>query len=398
MMGSRMLPHPIIAHNFYSSKIPSGENSAVEADVRLLRSAGLTVETLFERSDSIPSGPFGLVATLPKLFGSRDADRYVANAVRKRGANILHVHNVYPLISPSVINAAKVVGIPVVATIHNYRLACPKGTFFRDGAICTSCEGHRFPWPSVRYSCYRGSRVQSSAIAAAMMIHSPTWRLVDRYIAVSSTIADFLTRLGVAVSRIRVRPALPSKAGSPAPKEGSGVLYAGRLEKEKGIELLLGAWAKLEDDSSRPLVIAGAGSAEDLVRSAAAQRTDIQYLGLVDQDRIAELIDETAATCIPSIWYEGLPTIFVQAISHARPVLVTTVGSLARVVSRDNAWIVEPDVASIAAALADARSGSHVRGLLARELYDREYSESVALDRLQTIYSELLNPAPVPHE
>jgi glycosyltransferase involved in cell wall biosynthesis len=384
-------PHPVFAHNFYRSAVPSGENGAVEADLRLLRSAGIAVETLFTTSDSISTGRFRDATAVMTLFGSAQADRFVRRAVRERGANLLHVHNPYPLISPSVIKAAKEVGVPVVATIYNYRLVCAKGTFFRNGEICTLCMGHRWAWPSVVHACYQRSHLKSAAIASAMTVHAGAWRMVDCFIAVSPFVGEFLERMGVAEDRIRVRPNLPSFSGSPSDSSGSGVLYAGRLEPDKGVELLLAAWDRLPVDSTRPLIIVGDGSSRDSVAGAAKRRRDIRYVGVVPQSAVGELIDQTAATCIPSIWYEGLPTIFVQALARGRPVVTTSVGSLGRAVDTAVGWVAEPAVEPLAAALQEARGADDMRGRRARALYEREYSETVGLERLRAIYDECLN-------
>lgn len=383
-------PHPIVAHNFYSSDVPSGENAAVEADVRLLRNAGITVETLFTHSDSIGDGARGRFAVLAKLFGSRTADQYVATAVKQRGVNLLHVHNLYPLISPSVIRAAKRCGIPVVATVHNYRLVCAKGTYFRNGHICTSCNARTWAWPAVAYGCYRGSRAQSLALTSAMSFHRTTWSLVDRWLGVSSFVAGFLERAGIPAHRIRVRSGLPYATGQPAKHRGAGILFAGRLDPSKGIGLLLEAWERLEEDPSRPLIIAGSGPSKDAVVAAAARRSDIEYLGVIPPAAVGQVIDRAAATCIPSVWYEGLPTALLETMAHGRPVVATAIGSLRDVVTDEVGWAVEPNADALAKALSEARRGSASRGAQARQLYERNYTEETGLQQLCSVYAEVL--------
>jgi glycosyltransferase involved in cell wall biosynthesis len=356
----------------------------------MLVDAGLQVETLFEYSDLISHRKLGRLRAGLRLFGSQRAEEEVTRAVRDRGANLLHIHNVYPLLSPSIIRAAKALGIPVVASVYNYRLVCAKGTFYRDGAICTKCAGQQIAWPAIQYGCYRGSRIESSLIASAMRLHASTWQLVDRYIAVSPFVAEFLIGFGIPPDRIETKPNLPASPGSPSPHAGAGVLYAGRLDTSKGIDLLLKAWETLEPDPGRPLVIAGDGPARASVVEAASRRSDIRYVGIRPPAEIGDLIDSAAATCVPSLWYEGLPMIFVESISHGRPVVATTIGSMGRLVDDSIGWLVQPTVHDLASALAEARHGSYSRGARAREVYDERYTEAAGIDQIRLIYADVI--------
>jgi glycosyltransferase involved in cell wall biosynthesis len=379
-----------MAHNFYRSEVPSGENAAVNADIQRLRDAGVSVETLFEYSDLISRRKLGRARAALRMFGSREMDDNVTHAVRDQGANLLHIHNLYPLISPSIIRTAKRLGIPVIASVYNYRLVCAKGTFYRDGAICTECAGLRVAWPAVQHGCYRDSRIESGVVTAAMGFHAGTWALVDRYIAVSPFIAEFLEGLGIPSDQISTMPNLPAAAGSPPPEMGAGVLYAGRLDPAKGINLLLEAWETLEPDPHRPLVIAGDGPARAAVLAAEARRPDIRFVGARPPSAVGELIDSAAATCMPSLWFEGLPMIFIESIAHGRPVVATTIGSLGRLVNDRIGWLVQPTVSALASALAEARVGSIGRGARAREVYEQSYAEPAGINQLVSIYADVL--------
>src|SRR5262245_12182680 len=166
------------------------------------------------------------------------SQKALAELIRAEKPDVFHLHNPYPLLSPWVVRTAHEAGIPVVQTIHNYRHVCMAATFLRDGKVCRECVGRRVPTPGVRYSCYRGSRAQSTVMATTLAVHRGTWHSVDRFIALTGGIADYLREYGIPDDRITIKPNSVSDPGSPT-APGTGAVFVGRLSREKGIELLL---------------------------------------------------------------------------------------------------------------------------------------------------------------
>ncbi len=261
----------LVVHNRYRSTLPSGENRAVDAEIDGLRRAGVEVVSYLRSSDEIPAMSAAQQLTVPFLpLHSRRAVADLDALMAADRPDVLHLHNPWPLISLSVVPAAHRRGVPVVATVHNHRHSCMRGSYFRDGHDCRQCEGRALPWPAVQHGCYRDSRLQSIPMAAAFRLHRKDQRAVDRYVALSQPIADSILASGlVSPDQVVLRPNSVPDPGPPTPP-GQGLLYVGRLSAEKGVPLLLEAW----EAAGRPfgtLIVAGDGPERPLVEARAQQ-------------------------------------------------------------------------------------------------------------------------------
>jgi glycosyltransferase involved in cell wall biosynthesis len=332
--------------------------------------------------------------TLPfsPVYAPRAQRELTALLARER-PDVVHLHNPYPLLSPWVVRTAHAHGVPVVHTVHNFRQTCVNGVHFRDGAACHACVGPALPIPAVRYGCYRGSRVQSAVMATAITVHRATWRQLDRMLALTPAMAEYARSLGVPADRVVVRPNSVPDPGEHA-VVGDGFLFAGRLSAEKGVALLLEAWGRHGDGTLGPLRIAGDGPLADLVRSHAAVRSDIEYLGRLDQAGMADAMRRCAAVVAPSLWDEVLPTVALEALANGRPVVGTTVGGLpwlleAGVSGRSAGWLVEPDVDALAARLPVARAEAAGLSARARRTYESRFTPAVTTATLLAVYEDL---------
>lgn len=351
----------LVVHNRYRSDHPSGENRVVDAEIQGLREAGVDVATYLRSSDEIAEyGPadWMRLATEPVLGRKACAD--VARIIDGFRPHVMHLHNPYPLISPEVIRVAKRQGVRVVHTVHNYRQVCVKGTFFRDGRVCEDCRGKILPWPAVVHACYRDSRSQSVAMATALTRHRSTWFEVDLFLAVSDFVADHLAREGIPRDHIRVKHNPVPDPGPPT-SGGDGFLFVGRLDTEKGVLLLLDAWANSGLGDRSRLTLIGTGPLESAVREREASLTGVCYLGQVDSGTVAQLMRDHAVVVVPSIWYEGFPTTIIEAFAHGRPVLATNLGSLAQIVDDDVGWLTLPELGALTEALRLAASETKTR-------------------------------------
>jgi glycosyltransferase involved in cell wall biosynthesis len=387
----------VVAHNRYREAQPSGENIIVDQEIGQLAAAGVTVVPFLRSSDAIANLPVTSKALLPiSPIYAPGAQRDLAELLRLERPDVLHLHNPYPLLSPWVVRTAHRFGVPVVQTVHNYRQVCSSGLYFRDGGICQDCRGRFVGIPAVVHKCYRGSRVQSALMATTLAVHRPTWRSVDRYIALTEAIAEHLRDYGIPADRIVVKPNGIPDPGVPAPL-GDGFLFLGRLSPEKGVDLLLDAWQRHPDGALGTLRIAGDGELRPLVEAAAAARTDVEFLGPLDRDGVRAALRSTAVVLATSTWHDVLPTVVLEALSSGRPVLGTALGGIPYLVG-DAGWVVPAEAGALAAALPAAREGAGTLAPMARSRYERMFHPDVLIRRLIDVYADmrpaqLLNPS-----
>jgi glycosyltransferase involved in cell wall biosynthesis len=380
----------LIVHNRYRSEMPSGENRVVDRDIEALVGAGVDVESYIRESDEISSfGPLEKLGLAARPIHSPTDTRRILTLVDQWGPDVVHFHNPYPLISPSFVRRLRARPVAVVQTIHNYRHVCVNGWFFRDGAPCHDCEGRRVPIPAIRHACYRDSRAESVVMAATLVRHRSTWQDVDLFVAVNGTIADFLRRdLDIAADRVVVRPnSLPDPG--PVQPPGEGFLYVGRLEEFKGIRQLLDAW-RTSAPRGWTLTLAGDGPERDHVEEFAASRPDVSYVGSVDQQGVRALMDACRVVVIPSVAYESMPMVLVEAFSRGRPILGTGHGALADLIDPSVGWLCEPTAESLGAAFGRVAEGPVPAPAAPRARFDSQYRGDDAAGWLVGQYARLI--------
>ncbi len=384
----------LVVHNFYDSRLPSGENNLVLAEVEALRRSGVEVVTHFRDSAEIADFGLGdqmLLPTRPIL--SLGDTRTVANLIDEHRPDLMHIHNVYPLISPAIVRVAKRKGVPVVQTVHNYRQFCMSNTCFRDGEICYSCQDKRSRWPGVVHGCYRDSRAQSVIMAASLGAHQKTWPMVDRFLCISEFVAEKLAETGVPRAQLTVKPNGIADPGEPTPP-GTGFVFAGRLDREKGVELLIDAWDVANIGRDHTLTIVGDGPLRGFVEMSARQLPGLDFAGQVSRDEVTVHFQKAAVVLVPSVWDETFGLVVVEAFAAGRPVVVTNHGALTELVTPDVGWRVDDSVGALAKALRDAANESQAdRGARARERFLERFETSVVLDQQLRIYEDVVRGA-----
>lgn len=380
----------VVAHNRYVSSVPSGENDVVDEQIALLRSAGVEVHPYLRSSDEIAEfGPLEKAElAIRPTWSRRDVKAFGALLDDVR-PDVVHLHNPFPLLSPWIVRAAADRGCPVVQTVHNYRHGCVAGSLFRDGHPCRECIGRTVAWPAVAHGCYRGSRLQSVPMVVAQVTHRPTWRLVDRFLPLTTFMAGQLAEIGLPPSTMTVLPNAVEDPGAVGPP-GRTVLFAGRLDPEKGIEVLLDAWQLSGLGTENELVIAGDGPLLAACQVAAARSPGLTVLGRVAPQDVGRLMESSALLVVPSVCNEGFPRVVVEAFARSRPVLSSSVESLACIVDDEVGWLAEPSAVPLAAALRTALADDSVaRGAAARSRYLERYRPEVVLAQLLQVYDEV---------
>lgn len=325
----------LVLHSRYASGASSGENRVVEDEVELLRGAGHDVLLWAPMpDDATPGSRVGLALS---AVWSRAAVAQVRRLAAEFRPDVVHVHNLFPMLSPAVLRSTRA---PVVVTLHNYRLLCLPAVFLRDGRACEDCLG-KFPWRGVVHRCYRDSAAGSAALAASLGIHrrAGTFTHVAMFLAVSEFVCRKHIEAGFDPARIRVKPnfgaAQPRRQGP-----GEDFLFLGRLSEEKGLDRLVALWR----DVPARLVVVGDGP--ERARLEAMAPGTVEFRGSVPSDQVPAYLTRARALVLPSICYEGAPRTVVEAYAAGVPVVANRYGALPSVVSDGvSGLLVEPESA-----------------------------------------------------
>ena len=383
----------LIAHNFY--KHAGGENGCVAAELAMLQAHGHRVTQYCVSNDAIDT--MGCLDVACRTVWSRQAFRDLRELFQRHRPKIAHFHNTFPLISPSAYYAARAENVPVVQTMHNFRLCCANGLLLRKGRICEDCLGRSAPWLGVARKCYRESWVASAGVASMVAAHRALgtwWNSVDVYIALTEFSRRKLIEGGLPADRIAVKPnfAYPD----PVPGVGSGgyVAFVGRLSQEKGLDTLLNAWRLL--DGVLPLKIAGDGPMAAALRKVSAEDASVEFLGTLPVEETFALIGEAAALVLTSQCYENFPRVVLEAFAKGTPVIVPKLGAMAEIVDDGRTGLhFEPgDAADLAAKLkhilANPLELARMRHA-AREKFDQNFTAESNYKTLIAIYERAMN-------
>ena len=381
-----------------------GEDTAVQAESEQMRSKGHDVRVHFFDNASVATGIKGKLKAGVYAIYNRKSAAEIKKVINDFKPDVVHVHNFFFAASPSVLMQVHKLRIPLVVTIHNYRLVCANALLLRDGNICELCVSHDFPWYGVKYKCYHDSAVQSAAIGAMAAVHKwlGTWKnVVDAYITPSGFAKNKLVHssFNVSAEKILVKPNFirdPGMADPPARKDF--FLFVGRLSPEKGVNVVLKAWEFLKDQK---LVIVGDGPEREKLTSEYGELNNIRFAGHQSNEQVIALMKECRALIFPSIWYEGLPVTLIEAFATGTPVIASDLGAMSEMITNNKNGL-----------LFDARNSQKlaesVRNINeivlkgdyslfngARETYLEKYHPEKCYVEIMNIYHMVMNKTPV---
>lgn len=373
-------------------RLPGGEDAVAAAEAALLGGAGHEVVTVAAEN---PEAALPAAASLAAASWNPLAARRVQRVAEQVRPDVAHVHNTWFALSPAVITTLARAGVPVVVTLHNYRLLCVNARLFRDGRPCEDCVGTS-PGAGVRHACYRGSVAASAAAALPLVVHRRlgTWqRHVRRFIVLSDFARGRFAAGGLPAERLVVKAnAVADPGPRPAPPSRSRtLLFVGRLETEKGVAVLCDAWARRRP-ADLELVIAGDGPlAADL---RARHLPGVRVVGQLPAEQVRAEMLRARALLFPSLWYEGQPLTVLEAFAAGLPVLGSDLGASAELCATAGAgWLVAAgDAAAWATALAGLDDDHAVdrAGTLVRARYEAEFTQEQALRALEDVYRQAL--------
>lgn len=385
----------LLVHNHYRSEEPSGEDRVFAQEAAALADAGHAVERFERFSDDIARRSLAGRAVVPaQVVWSNGARRSLTQSLRDWRPDVVHVHNTFPLISPSALYACRDAQVPVVATIHNYRLVCASGALFRDGAVCHDCVG-RIPVAAVRHGCYRDSTLATLPMAASQIVHRRAWRtLVSAYVFLSGIQRDIVAADGFPPGRLFVKPNFVHPGVAAPTGTEDLIVYAGRLAPVKGLGILMAAWDGYVAQRASPrvhLAIAGAGPLQDEVAAWAATRASVDYLGALSGPDCALLLGRGRAAVVPSTWEETFGLVAVEAMAAGVPPIASALGSFPELITDgvDGVLFEAGNASALAEAFCDVELNPErykALGRAAQRTFERRFTSEVNLDQLMRVY------------
>jgi glycosyltransferase involved in cell wall biosynthesis len=382
----------LVAHNRY--QFSGGEDAVVRDEIELLRRRGHGVKLLEQDNDAIHGIRGNLLASTSIFYSARSRKR-IKEVIDDFRPDILHVHNWFPLLSPSVILEADASGIPVVQTLHNFRMLCANALLYRDGAVCTDCIGKSLPVDGIVHGCYRNSRAGSAIVTAAYAFHRlmHTWDRVTLFIAVSAFEREILLLGGLPAEKVVVKPNFVGlDIGKPKRNPENAALFVGRLSPEKGIGTLLSAWntGKIQ----LRLKIIGDGPMIDDVRACAASNPGVEYLGSQPSDNVYREMAKAQFLVFPSEWFETFGRTVIEAFSQGTPVLAADLGCVRELVEDGVTGYLfsQGNVDALVAGALRFSSGGEYEQMCAncRSVYLSKFTADINYSLLTDIYAQAI--------
>ena len=375
----------LIVHNRY--QYAGGEDAVVRDELMLLERSGVRVELYERHNDEIQDIPrLNLAAD---TVWSRRTVAEVTDLIRRFQPDVMHAHNIFPLVSPSVYYAASRQRVALVQTLHNFRLICAQAMFLRNGRVCEDCLG-TLPWRAVVHRCYRESAAQSAVMVSMLGIHRALGsyrKRVTRYIALNRFCRDKFIQGGLPAERIAIKP---NFVDLPAPERHprSGALFVGRLSTEKGVAVLAKAAAMRPEAR---IDVIGTGPDHFPLQTVSGLR----LLGWQTPPEIYERMAWASYLLMPSIWYENFPRTLVEAFALGLPVIASRLGALADLIRDGETGLMfeagnAQDLA-VKMAWADQHPEEMRRmGDAARREYEQKYTPETNFTQLMAIYRDAL--------
>jgi glycosyltransferase involved in cell wall biosynthesis len=385
----------LIVHGAYQQF--GGEDSVVRAERELLERHGDEVLLYSRHNDETKSfNAVQKVAFFPQSVYSWRSSGEIADVVRGFKPDVAFVHNVYPLLSPSVYHKLHTLGVPAVQVLHNFRPFCPNGFYYTQGQICEACRGGNY-LNAVRKRCYKDSYVFSGLYALTLGANRLAGMVskISGFICLTEFFKLKMQEAGVPDSKLFVRPNFvytPPLTG--AAEAGKYAIYMGRLSPEKGCWTLIHAFEKLPQI---PLKILGTGPLEQELKDYVAAKgiTNVEFLGFKSGEEKWQLLRNALCLIVPSEWYENFPVTVLEAFMAAKPVIAARMGGLPYIVEEGKSGLLfeagkVSELAEKIQQLADDPAGAVRMGIRGRSLSETKYGPEQGYSNLMNIFSQVM--------
>ena len=387
----------LLAHNYYRSSAPSGEDTVFRNERTLLERNGIEIIPFERFNDDIDDSTVAKRIRLALNYAwSAKTYREISALICRTRPDLAHFHNIFPLISPSAYAACRDAGVPVVQTLHNFRFVCPGAMLTRNGRPCEECLGSSL-LPALMHRCYRDSSAAtlSQVWTIASNRRRGTYRnIVNHYIALTAFAAGRLVAGGLPAKRMSVKPNFlpdPPPAGS---GEGGYAVYVGRLAEEKGVRTLLSAWRSFPD---LPLKMAGDGPLrQELADMIGREGLNVELLGTLDRVELVDIVGGADMQIVPSECYEGFPLVILEALACGTPVVASRIGSLDEIVSEGITGVkfAPGDPASLTGKVGGLLANRQRLGVMrrrSRALFENNYTAEINFINIMEIYRRVLD-------
>lgn len=384
-------------HNRYRSY--GGEDAAVENSTKLLNDHGVQTVSLIRESNDISEGIAAKVMLGIRSSYSRSAYADMVQFLEHEKPDIAHVHNLYPLLTPSILRACREASVPVVMTVHNYRLVCPIGVHFTAGSICERCVGGR------EYSCILKNcrdNLPESTIYAVRTALARKYGLfannVNRFISPSAFLKRRLVEAGYDERKFVVLPNFVADPVSLAiPAAGSYCGFVGRFSAEKGVETLAAAAALLPDI---PFQLAGSSTEMPAVSRIISRNT--RLVGPLSRVETGYFYRGARFIVIPSVSFEVCPLVALEAMSYGLPVVASRIGGLPEIIDDGVTGLLfqpgnETELSEKIDYMWQHPDICQKMGEAARDRFLQHYSDTAHFKRLVELYNDELN-VNAPHQ
>jgi glycosyltransferase involved in cell wall biosynthesis len=386
----------LLVHNTYQQ--PGGEDVVFEQEALMLKSAGHEVVT-YRRSNMEVEAYQGLklISLAKGSIWASDSRRDFVELLREEKPDVVHVHNTFMMISPSIYSACTEERVPVVQTLHNYRLMCPAATLFRKGKVCEECVGGSL-WPSIKYGCYHDQRSTTAVVATMLTTHRMlgTWtKDITYYVALTEFSRGRFIEGGMPSEKILVKPNFVNPDPFARTGPGEYALFVGRLSPEKRVSTVLAAWKQLP--ASISIKVIGGGPDRPALEAQAVHDglTHVQFAGQMPRAQTLAAINNAKFLVFSSEWYENFPVTIAEAFACRTPVIASRMGAMQEIVEDGRTGLLfnTGDPADLAAKVRWAWSHPdemQKMGEAARQEYETKYTAEKNLPILMEIYQRAI--------
>lgn len=319
-------------HNFHRKGSASGDDQVFKSETALLEAHGNTVIRYTVSNDEFDnSGLFGKIKQTMGMLWSFKNYKAVQQLIKKEKPDIVHIHTFFPLLSPSILYAAKRCGVKVVATLHDTRFVCPCATSLRGTELCNECGDGKY-FRMCKYGCFKGSKLQSLIVAFIFKYHRTRksfYKQIDKYICLNENQIKLLTEIGFDEKKIvKKYNFVPDAEANLKPVKVDGLpkryaVFYGRIGEEKGVRLLMQMWNRITDI---PLVVMGGGPLEEEFKNWADTKENVFFLGYTEHNKCLAIVKGGEFVVFPSIWYEGCSMVEIETESLGKSLIATDLG------------------------------------------------------------------------